>query len=72
MKPNTDPCFSPEAQETFVAGARIYELGGVPRPIGIFLGWKDGDQHSPKIAVVNWDDFGVRETSFEFIRNVFR
>lgn len=85
-----DPCFSPEAQQTFVPGARVFivkhpdtdpitgeeaVLGGAE---GTFLGWIGNDQHSPRAAVVEFEHLknynlpAVRETGFEYLRNLCR
>lgn len=86
---NATPCFSPQAQETFVAGERVFvparvarredfeqkaglgewiSLGGAN---GTFLGWIGDDPVSPRTAVVEWDGLGVREASFDLIRNLY-
>lgn len=60
------------ARESFEVEAGLGEeiiLGGGN---GTFVGWLGTDEHSPKTAVVDWDELGVRESSFDLIRNLYR
>jgi len=77
---NTTPCFSPEAQQTFAPGARVYEVGSdhldpwglvVPQ-YGTFVGWSGDDEHAPKLASVDWDGGSVTEVEFDNLRNLYR
>lgn len=73
---NTEPAYSPEVQQVFTPGTRVYrEIDGkLPHewPEGTYLGWFGSDELSPSSAMIDWDGVGQSESSFDHLRNLYR
>lgn len=66
----TEPVFSPEAQTTFTAGERVWDIDTGME--ATYLGWMGDDHLSPNAAVVEWDSHAVTRCSFAEIKPLYR